>query len=92
MKLLPARDKVVITPDALWIMLLSTIRYAMGRRTYITALCADYATRYGRYLTEEQRMQIVNDIKDEFAAGRDMGDSCDRTEWERAIEALGGKP
>lgn len=84
--------KIAVTQDALYMMLLATARYAMGRRTYITAMFADYAIAYGKHLSPHQRLKIAEEIRAEFASGRSMGDPCDRTEWERAIEALDGNP
>jgi hypothetical protein len=65
----------------------------MGRRTYVTADCADWLIEIWPGLKETARAVIRRDLEQAFvdddearARGdgyKPLGDSCDRAEWER---------
>ena len=50
----------------LWIMILSTIRYSMGRRTYMPDVCYEIYCRYKDSLTPFQKNQIAEEVRDEL--------------------------
>src|SRR3990172_12066555 len=55
----------VLTED-LWVMLISTIRYSMGRQSYMPGLCAEMYAHYKSALTLGQRKQIADEIETEL--------------------------
>jgi hypothetical protein len=57
---------VIIPDNDLWIMLLSQLRYAMGRRSYMPSLTADMIERYISHLTFSQREQMLREIQFEI--------------------------
>ena len=81
-----------VSPDDLWTMLLSTVRYAMGRQTYIVGLTCDMVRRYGGSLTFEQTAQIGREIREEVERaerlGRTLGADFDHREWVRLAGEL----
>ena len=60
-----SESKAEIKTIDLWTMLLSTIRYSMGRQTYMPSLCIDMCKMYGHYLSNHQKSQIIREIKRE---------------------------
>lgn len=80
----PARD--------MWHLLLSAIRYAMGRATYIVGDTCEMVTRYQASLTVQQLRQIRKEVSTELEratdAGRFLGHECDHTRWEALVRDL----
>lgn len=73
-----------MTPDEqIW---LCALRYAIGRRTYITGTVADYIISKIDVMSEKCRLLMVRDIKE---AG-DLGDNCDADEWHKLLGKLEG--
>lgn len=76
---------VVVSGEDMWTFLLCSIRYAMGRRSYITGLIADLYRTYREALTPEQRRQIAREVRRETEmqeqVGRTLGDKCDHAAW-----------
>lgn len=87
----PSNSTEISNAD-LWTMLLSTIRYSMGRMTYMPSLCRGMLKRYGRNLKYEQLRQIQKEIMEELrqaiAANRTLGDKCDDDEWRAAVQDI----
>lgn len=78
-------------PDDIWTLVLCTLRYAMGRRSYITGLACDLVRRYARLLTQEQLAQIATEIRAEIhilPPGQTLGDAMDQREFERLATAI----
>lgn len=69
----------------LWVMLMSTIRYSMGRMTYMSSLCPELYRRYGGMLTDAQREQIAEEIERALelaeGAGVTLGMRMDHDAW-----------
>lgn len=77
----------------MWIMLLSTLRYAMGRKSYVTGLAAELVTEHFDMLTEAQRRQIVDEIRQELSIAQSvqggwLGDEADHAMWKRTADEL----
>ena len=72
----------------LWIFIISTIRYSMGRRTYMSELAPELMMRYKDALTPEQIKQIGEEIESELKINSSnpgyLGDDCDIDSWDRA--------
>jgi hypothetical protein len=77
------------------VMALAAFRYALGRRTYITGICADWLVSVWDDLPAPMRRLIQQEIEDAFRAhaeqqsgGGDrwcgpLGDPCDIEAWAR---------
>jgi len=76
-----------VDPQHMWVLLLSTIRYSMGRQTYMPAYCTELYHCYRRSLTLAQRAQIAEEIERELdickQTGHKLGAMCDDAEWTR---------
>ena len=76
----------------MWIMLLSTIRYSMGRRTYMTSLAPELVGRYKKALTDDQLKQIKEEVEKEIkmteSMGKTLGDECDHISWTAFVNQL----
>jgi len=69
------------TDEQIW---LCALRYALGRRTYITGVVADFIISKIGNMSEKCRLIMIRDIKD---AG-DLGDNCDADNWRRLLTKL----
>jgi hypothetical protein len=69
-------------------MVIDAVRYAMGRRSYQVGITAQWVRCSWRLLSEHTQQIIKQDVEDEFRRAEmtgdysDLGDSCDRREWE----------
>lgn len=70
----------------LWTLLLSCIRYSMGRRSYITAYAPEMVKRYHQVLSADQLRQIKEEISHElgreFASPGHLGYKIDIENWQ----------
>jgi hypothetical protein len=86
---------VVVGRDDMWTFLLCTIRYAMGRRSYITGLVSDMYRTYREILTPDQRRQIAREVRRETEmqeqVGRTLGDKCDHAGWVALVAEIEAK-
>lgn len=80
-------DEIIVTSDELWMMMLSTIRYSMGRRSYIVAVCDDLVKKFAPKLEYHQLEQIAEEIEKEvlLCEGRNetLGMQMDHDSWKK---------
>lgn len=85
-------SNIEVTYDDFWTMLLSTIRYSMGRQTYMPSVCIDMCKAYGNYLAPQQQAQIVKEIKREVelyeGMKKTLGADCDHRTWKQGYLEL----
>ncbi|MGN0693748.1 MAG: hypothetical protein ACI4LK_02415 [Lentihominibacter sp.] len=60
-------------------MLVSALRYALGRRTYIVDLTVEYILNELPELSEHCINVMIQDIKEQERFG--YGDPCDESDW-----------
>ena len=86
---------VEVRSEDLWTMLLSTVRYSMGRATYMPGLCAELYDRYQEHLSREERLQIMREIEAEIEfrarTGGKLGWDCDHQVWVNLIARIRAK-
>lgn len=93
-----SNEHVHVPPNDFWLMLLSTVRYAMGRRSYIVGTACDMVLQYRHSLRPEQIEQIAREVDAELRlrmqalGGRTLGDDMDHREWSRLVERLRPPP
>ena len=63
-------------------IILSAVRYAMGRRTYAVELIIDWVKTFWDKLTFNDKTCIARDVKEFVYSDRSKGDDCDRKDWE----------
>ncbi len=68
-------------------MIISAVRYALGRMTYIVSLTVDYVLRdiENEKLSDRCLNVIMNDIRDCENYGMD----CDKQEWLKLLNRIG---
>jgi len=86
-------NKLAVAAVDLWVLLISTVRYSMGRRTYMTSLAWELVQTYNQALTDPQLEQVIDEIEKELAieAGHStghMGMACDVESWKRGVLEL----
>lgn len=76
----------------LWLMMLCTVRYAMGRQSYVVGEACDLVRTHRHWLAPEQVVQIAREIREEleYAArcGRTVGGTIDDAAWRRLLGEL----
>lgn len=81
----PMLNTTQVDDQDIWVMLMSTIRYAMGRRDYMPSLCSDLIQKYHSALTAPQLKQIKDEIQEELLKyerfGKTLGDKTDDNSW-----------
>ncbi len=82
-------EDVQVSPGDFWVMLLSTIRYSLGRSTYMTGVAVELATTHAVHLSDHQLAQITREIDAEVARYRDRwGHIPDEDIWLKGAAAL----
>jgi hypothetical protein len=76
----------------MWLMLVSSVRYAMGRATYIVSDTTRLVLAYERILTDDQLRKIRDEVKAELRLRENMGGTLgmemDHREWQRFVVTL----
>ena len=81
--------KIYIDKQDLWVMLLSTIRYSMGRMSYMPSYACDLVLKYKKHLDTEQIEQIYKEVEQEVKiyenAEKTLGMECDHRTWKNFL-------
>lgn len=76
-----------LPPDTMWTLLICTMRYAMGRSSYIVGSTIDLIRRHAASLTQAQRDQMISEVREELALrerlGKTLGMDMDHRAWTR---------
>lgn len=59
------RDPSIDDRD-LWVFVICTVRYSLGRRSYMPSLCSDLVKKYASALDPRHLMQIADEIDAEL--------------------------
>ena len=71
-------------------MLISSVRYALGRRTYIVSQTVDYLIPLLPYLSEWFLRNVLKDLGNQIKYGvGSVGDPCDFRDWARLWARIG---
>ena len=67
-------------------MIVSAVRYALGRMTYIVSLTVNYVLKD----TEENKLSrnCLSVIKKDIESEKDLGMECDKKDWQRLLERI----
>lgn len=70
-----------------------SLRYALGRRTYITSLVADYIMEHKELIDNRVKTIMLKDLDDYFENRNDYykDDECDYQSWLKLKKWLEGK-
>lgn len=73
-------------------MLISAVRYALGRSTYIVGVTCDFVASVKNKLSKCCVAILIHDINGELEMahdlGRTLGDECDEREWINLLNVL----
>lgn len=67
-------------------MLVSAVRYALGRRTYIVNWTCGFIADNLQLLTIKDKLVMIKDIKQQEDYG--YGDECDKKDWLKLLKIL----
>lgn len=70
--------------DDLSAMLVSAVRYALGRQTYIVQWTCEIITKNLDLLTYKDKQVMIRDIENPL----DYGDDCDKECWLKLLKTL----
>ena len=70
-------------------MLVSSVRYALGRRTYIVNWTCEFIERNQHLLSARDKLVMIRDIEQQKEFG--YGDDCDEKDWKRLLVVLKGE-
>ena len=77
-----------------WLLLSSTVRYSLGRMTYMSVLASDLVEKYSKALTNGQLLQIIKEIEGTLdkcsRAGKFCGSPLDHKHWREGVAKLRG--
>lgn len=65
-------------------MLISAVRYAMGRRTYIV----NWTVSYIMPLISDMDTKVLHIMKRDYEDAASLGDACDIQDWGRFYDAV----
>ena len=68
-------------------MLISALRYALGRRTYIVGVVVNFILSVLPKLSDPCKHVMIDDIENAYS----LGDDCDRQDWMRLLKELKGE-
>jgi len=84
-----------IDTNELWALLLCSVRYAMGRQSYVVGEVCDLVRKHRVRLTDEQVGMIASEVSSELSfharRGRFLGAEMDHREWQRLVTDLTAK-
>ena len=76
------------------LMLISAVRYALGRQSYIVGATCEYVASIVDKLSQNCVNILIRDIEDEIkryhGIGRTCGMECDERDWLNLLEVLRG--
>jgi hypothetical protein len=89
--------------EEMWVFLISTVRYSLGRMTYMTSYAPELILKFHDYLADWQLEQIQSEVMSEIklhdtlkkrdAKGDDytgyLGHDCDYQSWVKFVADLG---
>jgi len=86
------KKAIKVEYDDIWVMLISTIRYSMGRMTYMPEYCIDLYKSYGRKLSVGCKQQIAIEIKEKLLMSESvpgiLGHECDYDSWKKLFDLI----
>ena len=68
-------------------MMISALRYAIGRRTYIVEITVNYILSELPKLSDPCKHVMIDDIENAYS----LGDECDKADWMRLLKELKGE-
>lgn len=73
-------------------MIISALRYALGRRTYITSETAEFIKRYPELIDERVKSVMLRDLEEYFQKRESFkfDDECDYNTWKSLYNWLKG--
>lgn len=81
-----------VSDEDMFFLLWSSIRYAMGRRSYAVSTAIELFERYKAALSPYQVRLVDHDVRAELerveANGYELGDTVDHEAWKRFAEGL----
>lgn len=72
--------------DDISAMLVGSVRYALGRRTYIVDWTCEFIEKNLHLVTESNKKVMIRDIEQQEKYG--YGDECDKRDWLKLLEIL----
>lgn len=79
-------DNVPVDYSDLQTLIVCSVRYAAGRRSYIVRLIKDIIFTYSDYMSTSTLHNIEQEIKEVLE--KQAGDQCDLDDWKLAVDHI----
>lgn len=84
MEIIAGKVRKVELNEDLQHMLISAVRYAMGRRTYVVSWTVSYIMP----LIPDMDTKVLTIMKRDYEEAPSLGDACDKSDWDRFYDAV----
>ena len=74
-----------VEKEDLRLMLIASLRYALGRNSYIVSTALSWTQKYSKFLTENDKKVIVEDIMF-YKSHASLGDENDIKIWDEIVK------
>jgi hypothetical protein len=84
--------KPPVDNEELWVMLMSTVRYALGRKDGLATDVVEYSVKFFPRLRRSERRQIIDEIDRALALAnanaKPLGDDYSEQVWKGGLDRL----
>lgn len=84
--------KPAVDNEELWVLLMSTVRFALGRKDGLSTDAVEYAAKFFPRLRRSERRQIIDEIEQALvmshASARPLGDAYSEQVWRNGLDTL----
>lgn len=63
-------------------IIISSVRYCHGRRTYAPGLVTDWIKKYWEHIDQKTKDRLLKDTEEYIKSDLSKGDICDKLTWE----------
>lgn len=85
----PKKNATLVNSADMWTLLMCSVRYAMGRRSYMPSTVADLVRKHVDVLDDHNLLQIQKEVFEELAraerCGETLGDQVDHDGWKEFV-------
>jgi hypothetical protein len=82
--------KVKVDLTKLYVMLLCSVRYAIGRQSYVVEIVRDLIKEYEKHLSQDEQNQIYLEVSRELERcnklGTTLGAQMDHDMWQKLVD------
>lgn len=89
-------EDITVSIENLFVFLVQSLRYAMGRRSYATSETPDLIRKYWKFLDINRKQIILRDLREELEKAESwnghLGDEMDHRNWKSLYKDISEVP